>query len=67
MENKLKELRKKARITTTEMAENLGICPGFYSQLENNTRTLSYQRAVLIAEIFDKNRMKFFTKILKKE
>ena len=52
MYQKLKELRKKKKLTTTDMAEKLGISKPFYCQLENQTRRLSYDMAVKIANVF---------------
>ncbi len=49
---KLKELRKKKKLTTMNMAEKLGISKPFYCQLENQTRRLSYDMAVKIADVF---------------
>lgn len=54
MYRKLRELRKKKRYTTQDMAEKLGISKPFYSQIENQMRRLSYDMAVKIAAVFDK-------------
>lgn len=54
MNLKLKKLRQAKGITTKEMAEKLGISKAFYSQLENNKRTISYMMAIKIASIFNK-------------
>lgn len=51
MSLKLKELRIKNGYTAKEMAEKLDISRAYYSQLENDKRTLSYKMAVGIAEI----------------
>ncbi len=52
MYRKLKELRKKKKLTTMDMAEKLEISKPFYCQLENQTRRLSYDMAVKIAGVF---------------
>lgn len=52
MYTKLKEMRKKAKYTTQQMSEKLGISKPFYCQLENQTRRLSYDMAVNISAIF---------------
>ena len=49
---KLKELRKKKKLTAREMAEKLGISKPFYCQIENGKRRLSYKMAVKIAKVF---------------
>ncbi len=49
--SKLKELRIKEGYTAKEMAEILNISRAFYSQIENNKRTLTYKMAVSIANI----------------
>lgn len=54
MNLKLKQLRQVKGITTKEMANKLGISKAFYSQLENNKRTISYIMAIKIADIFNK-------------
>ncbi len=50
----LKNLRKKKKLTMQDMADQLGISKPFYSQLENQSRKLSYDMAVRIAQIFRK-------------
>ena len=52
MDSKLKSLRYKKSYTTKDMALKLGISKAFYCQIENNKRTLTYQMAVKIADIF---------------
>lgn len=52
MNLKLKEIRLKNGYTTKEMAEKLNISKAFYWQLENCKRTLSYEMACKMAEIF---------------
>lgn len=54
MYKKLKEMRKKKGYSIRDMAEELGISKPFYLQLENQTRKLSYDMAIQIAEIFQK-------------
>ena len=51
---KLKELRKKKKLTACEMAEKLEISKPFYCQIENGKRRLTYEMAVKIAAIFKK-------------
>lgn len=51
MSLKLKELRIKNGLTAKEMAEKLDISRAFYSQIENDKRTLSYKMAVSISQI----------------
>lgn len=51
---KLKELRKKKKLTAREMAEKLGISKPFYCQIENGKRRLTYEMAVKISAIFKK-------------
>ena len=51
---KLKELRKKKKLTAREMAEKLEISKPFYCQIENGKRRLTYEMAVKIAAIFKK-------------
>lgn len=52
MYQKLKDLRKKKKYTTAIMAEKLEISKPFYCQIENQTRRLSYDMAVKIANVF---------------
>ena len=51
MNLKLKEARIKKGYTAKYMAEQLNISKPFYSQLENDRRTLSYIMAIKIADI----------------
>lgn len=51
---KLKELRLKKGYTAKEMAEMLNISRAFYSQIENEKRTLTYKMAVNISDILGK-------------
>ncbi len=60
MNLKLKQLRQKKGYTTTYMAEELGISKPFYSQLENDKRTLSYKMAIKIADILKTKPDKIF-------
>ena len=52
MYKKLKDLRKKNKLTTKLMAEKLNISKPFYSQIENQNRRLSYEMAIKIADVF---------------
>ena len=52
---KLRELRKKRSLTTTDMAEKLGMSQSMYSYIEIGSKRLSYEVAVAIAEIFETN------------
>lgn len=54
MNEKLKNLRYKKGYTTKDMADKLGVSKAFYSQLENNKRTISYLMAIKISAIFNK-------------
>lgn len=49
---KLKEIRVNQGFTIYDMSEMLHISPAYYSQIENKKRRLSYDMAVLIANIF---------------
>ncbi len=60
MNLKLKQLRQKKGYTTTYMAEQLKISKPFYSQLENDKRTLSYKMAIKIADILKTKPDKLF-------
>ena len=51
MSLKLRELRIKNGYTAKEMAEKLDISRAFYSQIENDKRTLSYKMAVSKSKI----------------
>lgn len=50
---RLKELRKKKNIKSSEMAEKINITPSFYSQIENQKRRLFYDTAVKISNVFN--------------
>ena len=65
MNLKLKQLRQSKGITTKEMADKLGISKAFYSQLENNRRTISYAMAIKIANIFNKKPDNIFFRFTK--
>lgn len=54
MYKKLKDLRMAHGYTCGYMAEKLEITKAYYSMLENGLRKLSYNRAVIIAGIFNK-------------
>lgn len=60
MNLKLKQARQKKGYTTTYMAEKLEISKPFYSQLENDRRTLSYKMAIKIADILKTKPDKLF-------
>ena len=47
------KLRKKNKISSTEMARKLGISKTFYWQIEHGERRLSYEMALKIANIFN--------------
>ena len=50
--SKLKETRKRNKLTHQTMADTLKISKAFYWQIENNKRRLSYDMAIKIADIF---------------
>lgn len=54
MYQRLKNMRKKKGYSIKDMAEILSISKPFYSQLENQSRKLSYDMAIRIADIFHK-------------
>ena len=60
MNLKLKQARQKKGYTTTYIAEHLGISKPFYSQLENDKRTLSYKMAIKIADVLNTKPDKLF-------
>jgi len=49
---KLKLLRIQKRLTTSEIAKQIGISQGYYCMLENGTRRLYYDTAQKIASVF---------------
>lgn len=51
---KLKQIRTEFGYTYQKMAELLKISKTFYWQIENSQRTLTYQMAKRIADIFKK-------------
>jgi transcriptional regulator with XRE-family HTH domain len=51
MSLKLKEIRIKKGLTAKDMAELLKISRAYYSQIENDKRTLSYKMAINISNI----------------
>lgn len=51
---KLKQIRNELGYTYQKMAELLKISKTFYWQIENKQRTLTYEMAKRIAEIFKK-------------
>ena len=50
--NKLREIRKKAGLNTTEVAEIIGISQSMYSYIEIGRERLSYDIAVKLSELF---------------
>ena len=60
MNLKLKQARQKKGYTTTYMTQELGISKPFYSQLENDRRTLSYKMAIKIADVLKTKPDKLF-------
>ena len=58
--NTLKEMRINNGLTCQVMADSLHISKSFYWQLENNTRKLSYEMAVKIANILKTTPDKIF-------
>ncbi len=60
MNIKLRQARLKKGYTTKYMAEQLQISKPFYSQLENDRRTLSYKMAIKIADILKTKPDKLF-------
>lgn len=50
--NKLREMRKKAGLNTTEVAEIIGISQSMYSYIEIGRERLSYDIAVKLSELF---------------
>ena len=53
MNYKLKELRKRGKITSDFISKQLNISKAFYSQIENGKRRLTYDMAIKIANIFN--------------
>ncbi|MBR3898102.1 MAG: helix-turn-helix transcriptional regulator [Bacilli bacterium] len=47
------KLRKKHKISSTDMANKLGISKTFYWQIEHGERRLSYEMAVKISNLFN--------------
>lgn len=60
MHTELKKLRTMKKFTVKNMADKLKISPSFYTQIENGNRTLSYEMAVNISNIFGKKPDKIF-------
>ena len=50
--NKLREIRKKAGLNTTEVAEIIGISQSMYSYIEIGRERLSYDIAVKLSGLF---------------
>lgn len=67
MYNKLKELRQKHNLTGQEVSDMLHISKSFYWQIENGQRTLTYDMAVRIADIFKRKPDYIFYKDTKKQ
>lgn len=59
---KLKKLRKDNNLTIYDMAKKLNISSSHYSLLENKKRMLTYDMAIRIAKIFNKNPDDIFLK-----
>ena len=64
---KLKQIRKKNKITHREMAKYLKISKTYYWQIENKRRRLSYDMAVKISNIFKTTPDKIFYEDFKKQ
>ena len=50
--NKLREMRKKSGLNTTETAKIIGISQSMYSYIEIGRERLSYDIAVKLSELF---------------
>lgn len=50
---KLKKIRVKQGFTIYDISKLLHISPAYYSQIENKKRRLSYDMAVMIANVFN--------------
>ncbi|MBQ7140052.1 MAG: helix-turn-helix transcriptional regulator [Bacilli bacterium] len=59
------ELRKNAKYSYQQMANNLGISKTFYWQIENGRRRLSYTMAIKISKIFNMKPDELFYEDLK--
>ena len=57
----LKELRKEKGLTVRKIAKELNISFTFYSDIENNRRSPSLEKAVQIARYFDFPAEKFIS------
>ncbi|MGH1788054.1 helix-turn-helix transcriptional regulator [Enterococcus casseliflavus] len=51
---KLKAIRESAKMTYQQVADSAGLSKEHYWMIENGKRNLSYQNAVKIAMVFDK-------------
>ncbi len=60
MNFKLRQTRLKKGYTTKYMAEQLKISKPFYSQLENDKRTLTYKMAIKISDVLKTKPDKLF-------
>lgn len=63
--SKLAELRKNAKYSYQQMANNLNISKTFYWQIENGRRRLSYVMAIRIAAVFNMKPDELFYEDLK--
>ncbi|WP_307341664.1 helix-turn-helix domain-containing protein [Caldalkalibacillus uzonensis] len=52
---RLIEIRKKQGLTLQEVADQIGVSKPYYWQIEQGKRGLSYEMAVKIASVFNKN------------
>lgn len=50
---RLKQIRLKNKLTIYDMSKKLKITPAYYSLIENHKRTLYYDLALKIADIFN--------------
>lgn len=64
---KLRQLRKSINMNYTQFADLLGISKAYYWQIENNTRGLSYNMAIKIADIFKMKPDEVFYEDVKKK
>lgn len=53
--NKIKEYRKKKRLSQTDIAKMLNIEQSTFSQWENGSRVPSLMNAIKLAEVLDTN------------